>query len=199
MAGRWRAWLPARRSAPPAPAETDPFTPPADFEPPPEDDALSLLLAEIQAGALAVYDRHGLPTRLGHYVRDPADGEWRFIAERLSPTRRFELMLEHPPEEGWRFARLEDLGARHRDHPEVEVASELLNAVSRLRQNRASASADDLAEAIRLGQAWRALNAPSPELETLSAAPEAIAQASDSTRAPLALRPPDKPKRRRKR
>ena len=199
MAGRWRAWLPRRRSAPPAPVEADPFTPPADFEPPPEDDPLSLLLAEIQAGALAVYDRHGLPTRLGHYVRDPADGEWRFIAERLSPTRRFELMLEHPPEEGWRFARLEDLGARHRDHPEVEVASELLNAVSRLRQNRASASADDLAEAIRLGQAWRALTAPRPEPGTVPAAPEGIAPASEPTRPPLALRPPDKPKRRRKR
>ena len=199
MAGRWRAWLPARRSAPPAPAETDPFTPPADFEPPPEDDALSLLLGEIQAGALAVYDRHGLPTRLGHYVCDPADGEWRFIAERLSPARRFELMLEHPPEQGWRFARLEDLGARHRDHPEVEVASELLNAVSRLRLNRASASADDLAEAIRLGQAWRALTAPRPEPGTVPAAPEGIAPASEPTHPPLALRPPDPPKRRRKR
>lgn len=199
MAGRWRAWLPARRSAPPAPAETDPFTPPADFEPPPEDDALSLLLGEIQAGALAVYDRHGLPTRLGHYVCDPADGEWRFIAERLSPARRFELMLEHPPEQGWRFARLEDLGARHRDHPEVEVASELLNAVSRLRLNRASASADDLAEAIRLGQAWRALTAPRPEPETSAAEPDAAPGASEPTRPPLALRPPDKPKRRRKR
>ena len=199
MAGRWRAWLPARRSAPPAPAETDPFTPPADFEPSPEDDALSRLLGEIQAGALAVYDRHGLPTRLGHYVCDPADGEWRFIAERLSPARRFELMLEHPPEQGWRFARLEDLGARHRDHPEVEVASELLNAVSRLRQNRASASADDLAEAIRLGQAWRALTAPRPEPGTVPAAPEGIAPASEPTHPPLALRPPDKPKRCRKR
>ena len=199
MAGRWGAWLPGRRSTSPAPATSDPFTPPADFEPPPEDDALSLLLGEIQAGALAVYDRHGLPTRLGHYVFDPADGEWRFIAERLSPARRFELMLEHPPEQSWRFARLEDLGARHRDHPEVEVASELLNAVSRLRQNRASASADDLAEAIRLGQAWRALTGPHQEPETLAAEPDAAPEASEPARPPLALRPPDKPKRGRKR
>ena len=60
-------------------------------------------------------------------------------------------------------------------------------------------SADDLAEAIRLGQAWRALTAPRPEPETSAAEPDAAPGASDSTRAPLALRPPDKPKRRRKR
>ena len=156
MAGRWRAWLPRRRSAPPAPVEADPFTPPADFEPPPEDDPLSLLLAEIQAGALAVYDRHGLPTRLGHYVRDPADGEWRFLAERLSPTRRFEPMLEHPPEEGWRFARLEDLGARS-NKPDLAAASDLLRLAARLREARdGPLLAEDLLTAMELGATWRA-------------------------------------------
>lgn len=158
MAGRWRVWLPGRRAVPMASPPSDPVTAPAAFAP--AADALSRLLDQVEAGALAVYDQHGLPTRVGHYVREPEGGDWRFIAEHLSPTRRFELMLEHPPEQGWRFARLEDLGARHPNHPEVEVASELLNAVSRLRANRNAASADDLAEAIRLGQAWRALTAP---------------------------------------
>jgi hypothetical protein len=191
MAGRWRVWLPGRRAVPPASPQSDPFTAPAN--PATEADALSRLLDEIQAVALAVYDQHGLPTRLGHYVRDPVDGEWRLIAEQLSPTRRFELMLEHPAEQGWRFARLEDLGARHRDHPEVEVASELLNAVSRLRRNRGSASADDLAEAIRLGQIWRTLTAPR------TVEPEIAAETVAPPHTPLTLQPPERPKRRRRR
>jgi hypothetical protein len=175
MAGRWRVWLPGRRAVPPASPQSDPFTAPAN--PATEADALSRLLDEIQAVALAVYDQHGLPTRL----------------EQLSPTRRFELMLEHPAEQGWRFARLEDLGARHRDHPEVEVASELLNAVSRLRRNRGSASADDLAEAIRLGQIWRTLTAPR------TVEPEIAAETVAPPHTPLTLQPPERPKRRRRR
>lgn len=159
----WRGLLSrlaARRAAledrPPKPPAADVFARPDDApaEPP---TALESALEEIEAGALEVYARFGLPTRAGHYRKAPGEDEWRFIAETLSPADRFALALEHPPEAGWRFARLQDLGGRS-DRADLRAASRLLNEAARIRTARRGLLTEDhLLAAMELGAAWRAL------------------------------------------
>lgn len=137
-------------------ATTSPFDGRSDFEsfiP----DALEVALAEIEIGALEVYARAGLPTEAGHYRKPPDADAWTFIDAKLSPEARFALTLEHPAEMGWRFARLQDLGARS-DRPDLQAASRLLNDIADLRAARRGLLAEDhLLIAMELGGAWRAL------------------------------------------
>ncbi len=58
------------RKSPTAPAEDtiDPFERPTNLAQE-QSDALSLALAEIEAGALEIYAQAGLPTQPGHYRR----------------------------------------------------------------------------------------------------------------------------------
>lgn len=134
----------------------DPFERPAATEAS-EPDRLTLMLGEIEAGALAVYAANGLPHQSGHYRRAPNETEWRFIGAELPPEKRFALTLEHPPEQGWRFARLQDLGARS-EREELRAASRLLNDIAELRlAGRGMLTSEHLLMAMELGEAWRAL------------------------------------------
>lgn len=146
------------RKSPAAPAEDaiDPFERPTELEPE-EPDAFSLALAEIEAGALEIYAQAGLPTQPGHYRRDPETADWIFMARQIEPSERFALALRYPPEQGWRFARLQDLGARS-DREDVQAAARLLADVATLRASRrAVLTQDHLMTAMELGAAWRAL------------------------------------------
>lgn len=146
------------RKSPAAPAEdtVDPFERPTELEPE-ESDPLSLALAEIEAGALEIYTQAGLPTQPGHYRRDPDTGNWIFIARQIEPSERFALALRYPPEQGWRFARLEDLGARS-GREDVQAAARLMADVATLRASRRGVlTQDHLLTATELGAAWRAL------------------------------------------
>ncbi|WAC60205.1 hypothetical protein [Brevundimonas sp. SL130] len=137
-------------------ATTSPFDRPVDPEPT-APDALDVAFAEIEAGALEVYARAGLPTAPGHYRKTPDTEAWSFIAATLSPEARFALTLEHPAEMGWRFARLQDLGARS-DRSDLQAASRLLNDIAELRTaKRGLLTQDHLLVAMELGGAWRAL------------------------------------------
>lgn len=152
---RWSGLFGRGRAAPPQTDLADPF---ADFEAQPiEADAVDQALDEIEQGALSIYAAAGLPTRLGHYRRDPEDGEWAFLAAHLSPEERFKLALHHPPEAGWRFARLQDLGLRE-TREDVRHAARLLNEIADLRAARhGPLTRDHLLLALELGGAWRAL------------------------------------------
>lgn len=122
------------------------------------DDLLSLLQA-IEAAAGAVYGRHGLPQRPGHYRRPADGGSWELLGEALSPAEKWALIDASPEGDRWRYAGYEVLGARS-DIPAVRQASALLAASQGLRQrltDRAVISAQDLADSIRLGEAWRRL------------------------------------------
>lgn len=146
------------RKSPAAPVEDtiDPFERPTELEPE-EPDALNLALAEIEAGALEIYAQAGLPTQPGHYRRDPETADWIFIARRIEPSERFALALRYPPEQGWRFARLEGLGARS-DREDVQAAARLMADVATLRASgRVALTQDHLLTAMELGAAWRAL------------------------------------------
>lgn len=121
-------------------------------------DLLSLLQT-IEAAAGAVYGRHGLPQRPGHYRRPADGGAWELLGEALSPAEKWALIDASPEDRRWRYAAYEVLGARSAV-PAVCQASALLAACQGLRQrlaDRAVISAQDLADSIRLGEAWRRL------------------------------------------
>ena len=145
-----------RPTAAPVDDIDDPFARPADLEPA-EPDALSLALDEIEAGALDIYAAAGLPTQPGHYRREPNSMDWTFLSADLGPSERFALALEHPPEQGWRFARLQDLGLSS-DREDRRAASRLMADVATLKASRREVmTRDHLLTAMELGAAWRAL------------------------------------------
>nr|WP_314433482.1 hypothetical protein [uncultured Brevundimonas sp.] len=155
----WRALFPGLvgdRRARPEDVTSDPFARP-DADQAPESDDLSLALDEIEAAALDIYASNGLPRQPGHYRLAPNETEWRFIGADLTPEARFSLTLEHPSEQGWRFARLQDLGARS-DRADLREASRLLNDIAMFRKARRGVlTQDHLLMAMELGGAWRAL------------------------------------------
>jgi len=124
------------------------------------DEAVSVLLREIEDTALAIYQTHGLPVRKGHYVWSPDAAEWAFVAEALTPENRWALALDKPANAGWRFATLDQLGSGSAS-PEVASAAALLSGVRSLtasmRGNDAASARTDIEAAIRLGAEWCAL------------------------------------------
>lgn len=109
-------------------------------------------LADIEAAALRVHAKHGLPTRPGHYRKGPRAKTWSLLAVDLPPEDRWAEVLARPPEKGWRHAALADLGALDgRAGP--RRASETLKVVARLRARLTAGEAltpDDLLDALDL-------------------------------------------------
>jgi len=126
-----------------------------------EDEAASgmSLLEDIETAALAVYARHGLPTRSGHYARSRRRAAWKFLGESLTPEERWALVLAQDQKAGARFARIEELGALTSEDPELIWASNILERCARLRSLVALSSSPDLAGALEvaigLGAEWR--------------------------------------------
>lgn len=121
-------------------------------------DLLSLLQT-IEAAAGQVYGRHGLPQRPGHYRR-PADSDaWEPLGDALTPAEKWALVGAASDSGRWRYSAYEALGA-HSDVAAVRQASAILAACQGLRQRLAEHSViapQDLADSIRLGEAWRHL------------------------------------------
>lgn len=122
-------------------------------------------MVRLQKQALAVYEHHGLPTKPGHYIRSPGDGKWRPIPKAETPEARFAAVLRRPPDEGWRYAALADLGRKtYPDRPDVRLASDILEIVhgwrSRFQADAdtgLSASAEAFASVLRLAEMDAAL------------------------------------------
>lgn len=124
---------------------------------------VALLLSEIEASASAVYARHGLPEKRGHYARSPRAATWRFLSEDLTAEERWSLVTAQRPGSGWRFGSLEDLGDQPDSPPEVRRAARMLRACRSLRIRLAEGGSPSLGEeleaAIHLGSEWRQLDA----------------------------------------
>lgn len=126
-------------------------------------DALSRMLSEIETTALEVYAANGLPTEAGHYAMMPNTRVWRFIAENLPPEERWSIALNHPVEEGWRYAALKDLGAQGGldNSEDVQAAAALLEGCSEVRialkEKNPDTASDVMQSAIQLGADWRGL------------------------------------------
>jgi len=126
-------------------------------------DSLLGEIAAIEAAACDVYGRHNLPAQWGQYRRQGENGAWEKLADQLSPAEKWAMIQAAPSEEGWRFASLDGIGALSAI-PEVRHASAVLAACRGLRQRLTDAepiTPQDLADAIRLGAAWRRLGAES--------------------------------------
>ena len=130
-----------------------------DDKPQTSTDELLPLLQTIEAAASEVYGCHGLPQHPGHYRRSASSPAWESLGDALSPAEKWALINAAPEGERWRYAAYEALGA-HSDRPAVRQASALLSACQGLRQRLAQRTAitpQDLADSIRLGEAWRRL------------------------------------------
>lgn len=117
-------------------------------------DALASRLDAIEAAALAAYAAHGLPTTPGHYRKGPRAKSWTFLGADIEPDARWAMVLERPPEKGWRHGALEAIGARDRS-PAVQAASRALTACRALRDQLAtgeSVSADDVAALLEVAE-----------------------------------------------
>lgn len=118
-------------------------------------DGLSDRLAAIEAAALATYAAHGLPTAPGHYRKGPRAKTWTFLGADIAPEARWAMVLERPPETGWRHGALDAIGGHDRS-PAVRIASRALTACRALRDQLATgqgASADDVAALLEVAQA----------------------------------------------
>ncbi len=119
------------------------------------------IMAEVEALALQIYGVHGLPTQPGHYRRGPNADAWLFLGEHVEADLRWAMVLEMPPEAGWRYATLEDIGRFKGAPSDLRAASNLLatcrHLKSRLHGREAGHPGDDIETAIRLGADWRAL------------------------------------------
>lgn len=137
-------------------SEIDPWTAASSGEAP-----IGSLLAEIEQDALAIYAEHGLPTRRGHYARAPGDREWQFVAERMEVQDRWALVEEYPPEQGWKFATLADLGLHAAEPQALRMAGRLLSGTMALRGSARGGNAinpsETLDAAVRLGAEWQEL------------------------------------------
>lgn len=120
---------------------------------------LQPLLQAIEAAAGRVYGRHGLPQRPGHYRRPADGGAWEPLGDALTPAEKWALVDAASDQGHWRYCAYEALGA-HSDIPAVRQAAAILAACQGLRQrlaDHAVISPQDLADSIRLGEAWRRL------------------------------------------
>ncbi|WP_428150805.1 hypothetical protein [Brevundimonas sp.] len=118
-------------------------------------------IAEIESTALEVYAAHGLPTQHGHYQRAPGALEWTWLAEELPADIRWAMVLERPPEHGWRYATLEDIGRFPGASAELLAAANLLSECRHLKDRLSGREpgepGEDIQTAIRLGFEWHAL------------------------------------------
>lgn len=119
------------------------------------------VMAEVEALALQVYAANGLPTQPGHYRRGPSSSDWLFLGEHIDASMKWAMVLEMPPEQGWRYASLEDLGRYADASAELRGASHLLEICrhlkARIQGTEPGEAGDDIETAIRLGVEWRAL------------------------------------------
>ncbi|WGM45604.1 hypothetical protein KOAAANKH_00467 [Brevundimonas sp. NIBR10] len=170
------AWPGSRRRRAEA-SPIDPWEAAPRRERVPDDTPAARLLSEIEAGALAVYAAHDLPTRPGQYARSPRATGWRYLADDLTAEERWALVLAQKDGSGWRFGSLEDIGDQPDSPPDLKEASLMLRDCHTLRTRLAERSgpdfANDVETAIDLGMAWRQLQLSPPRSVEVRIAPPA--------------------------
>ncbi|WGM29879.1 hypothetical protein [Brevundimonas sp. NIBR11] len=172
------------------------------------------IMAKVEKLALQVYAEYGLPTQPGHYRRGPSTDGWVFLGEHIDAGMRWSMLLSNPPEQGWRYATLEDIGRFSGAPAELQAASNLLATCRHLKQRllgrEPGEPGDDIETAIRLGVDWRELQdliswretsklkltTPSDALPSPQPDPGPVPKAAADPEAPA--KPPRKPRAPRK-
>lgn len=152
------------------------------------------LLALAQAEALDAFRKAGLPDTPGVFGFDPDQARWVVLGADETPTERWRYVLNHPPENGWRYAGLSQIGRRERPgDPVIALAADLLDQVSsslaRL-EGRSGVDASgrhDLEVAFELTMTWmrlvEAVSATGPETPSATArTPKATASRKAATK-----------------
>lgn len=99
-----------------------------------EFDEIGELLNSFEARGLEIFGRYGLPTVPGAYRRGPT-GDWEFLASSIAIQDRWSLVLQNPPEDGWKYAKLADVGRQMLPQErEVMAAVSILDAVEAARR-----------------------------------------------------------------
>lgn len=94
-----------------------------------------VLLAEMEKGALGLLSSRGLPDVPGLYRRDGPGGDWRLMSNPTSVEQRWEQVLSHPPEAGFRYLKLADIvRAEHPDDANLAAAAAVLDRTDDLRE-----------------------------------------------------------------
>ncbi len=119
------------------------------------------IMAKVEKLALQVYAANHLPIEAGHYRRGPTSDGWVYLGEQIDAEVRWAMVLQHPPEEGWHYATLEDIGRFPGAPTELLAAANLLSTCrhlkARLLGREPGEPGDDIETAIRLGVDWREL------------------------------------------
>ncbi|WP_242912285.1 hypothetical protein [Brevundimonas pishanensis] len=109
----------------------------------------------VEQAALAIYQRHGLPTAPVSYLRKGADMPWEPLPEKLTPPEKWALLNSAPRDASWRYGDRAVVG-RHHEIAEVRNASTLLATCDSLRrrlEGHEPVSAQDISDAMLLGTA----------------------------------------------
>ncbi len=134
----------------------------------PGNDRFGRLLDRIRDDALVIYAHHDLPTWPGHYVRARGENRWTFVAESMSSEDRWGMLAQYPPEDGWRFASLEDLGLDAEDEQLAAAARVLGHARAIARVDPRDPIQAALERAVALGAEWQALTAETgPDIQVV--------------------------------
>lgn len=131
-------------------------------------EALSDRLTAIETAALAAYAAHGLPTAPGHYRKGPRAKVWTFLGVDIPPEARWAMVLEKPPETGWRHGALEAIGGHDRS-PAVQAASRALTACRALRDQLSTGEGVSAGDVAALLEAADALAKPRSRLRVKAA------------------------------
>lgn len=173
--------------------------------------AILPIMTKVEKLALQVYGDHHLPTEPGHYRRGPGADGWVYLGEHIDAEMRWAMVLHHPPEDGWRYATLEDIGRFPGAPAELLAAANLLSTCrhlkSRLLGKEPGNAGDDIDTAIRLGVDWRELQDLVTWGETsklrltkpsdVLAAPEPEPEPAPKPRAPAKPRKPRAPRKKK--
>ena len=105
------------------------------------------MLGEMESGALAVLARYGLPHRGGLYRRDGTDEAWQLIDEPASAAERWQEILDHPPEAGFRYLKVADVARiEQASSPDVQLAATVLDRIDDLKSLLGVDESDSLGE-----------------------------------------------------
>lgn len=126
--------------------------------------AVRKLLMLARAEALDAFRNAGLPDTPGPFGFDPEQGAWVPLAAGGTPASRWDHVLRHPPQTGWRYASLSHIGRRERPgDPVIALAADLLDqitsSVARLdgESGTDAAGRHDLEVAFELTMTWMRL------------------------------------------
>lgn len=118
-------------------------------------DGLPEQIRTVEHAALAIYQRHNLPSEQISYVRKGPNAPWEALSATLTPEQKWALINQAPQGAGWRYGDRSVVG-RHHEVAEVRNAATLLATCDNLQRRlkgREPVTPQDISDAMLLGTA----------------------------------------------